>query len=311
MASYTTLSPAHIKELFAVYGLREVETYEPLSGGLENTSFLVSTRAEQYVLTSLEQKSFQEARQLASLLVYLSGNGFYTSRVVKSQADDLIVSFHDKPVLLKHYIAGEITADLDDETLAAIGRQIARLNAMPPPPYLPREYSYGQQTFGTLDLSRSETAFVDWLEEKHAFIRESLLDALPRAFIHGDVFYDNVIRNESGVALTDFEEACYYYRIFDLAMAVVGMCAPEGSVSLSKVKALITGYESILTLEPAEKVRLRAFVVYAATAVAFWRYRQYHVVRPDESMKNHHEAMKTIADDAFGRSDREFNALFE
>ena len=310
MASYTTLSPARIRKLFAAYGLAEVETYEPLSGGLENTSFLVITRAERYVLTLLEQKSFQGARQLANLLVYLSSHEFYTSRVVKSLAGDLIVSFHDKPVLLKYYIAGEITADLSDDTLAAIGGQMARLHRIPPPSYLPQEYGYGQQAFGALYTREIEAPFVGWLQEKHAFIRDNLRDELPRAFIHGDVFYDNVIRSQAGVAITDFEEACYYYRIFDLAMAVVGMCAPEGSIFLPKVKALIAGYEAVQTLNPTEKKRFRAFIVYAATAATFWRYRQYHVIHPDESMKNHHEAMMRIADDAFCRSDEEFQQPF-
>lgn len=305
MASYSTLSFPQINEIFATYGLSPVEKYEPLSGGLENTSFLVSASHQQYVLTVLEQKSLRKTQELASLLNHLFTHTFYTSRVIETAAGDVVSTYRGKPVLLKYYIPGEITPDLSDEAMVAIGRQMAHLHTIPAPPYLPTEYGYGQQAFGELFL-RTDEPFVGWLQEKHIFIRENLRNDLPRALIHGDVFYDNVIRSEAGVAITDFEEACYYYRIFDLAMAVVGTCAPEGTILLPKVRALLVGYEAVHRLELVEKTKLRATVVYAAVAAAFWRYRQYHVVNPDEAMKNHHRAMQRIADDAFDRTDEEF-----
>ena len=220
-------------------------------------------------------------------------------------------TFEDKPVLLKHYVPGNISAALSDETIGVIGEEMAQLHAVPPPPGLPTEYSYGQQTFGSLITRGGDEPFVRWLKKKQAFIREHLNADLPRAFIHGDVFFDNVILHENDVVLTDFEEACYYYRVFDLAMAVVGLCAPESVILLPKVRALLAGYEAVQPLKGSEKAVLRAFVVYAATAATFWRYRQYHVVLPDSTMAHHHEAMKQIADDAFGRSDSTFTALFD
>ncbi len=311
MASYSTLSYDQVNEILSAYGRAAAKEYRPLSGGLENTSFLVLTGGQRYVLTVLEQKSLDKTRDLARLLEHLLHHNFHTSRVIKTTAGALVSTFQEKPVLLKHYVPGKITAALSDETLAAIGGQMARLHAVPPPAYLPTEYSYGQQTFGSLFARGDGEPFVRWLKAKDAFIRENLNADLPRSFIHGDVFYDNVILSEDGIILTDFEEACYYYRIFDLAMAVVGMCAPGGIILLPKVRALLVGYQAVQSLASNEKAALRAFVVYAATAAAFWRYRQYHVVFPDKSMKNHHKAMKMIADDAFGRSDSEFNALFE
>ena len=311
MASYSTLSYDQVNEILSAYGRAPAEEYRPLSGGLENTSFLVLAGGQHYVLTVLEQKSLEKAHDLARLLEHLLHHNFRSSRVIKTVAGSLVSTFQEKPVLLKHYISGEITAALSDETMGAIGGQMARLHAIPPPAYLPTEYSYGQQTFDSLLARGDGEPFVRWLKAKDAFIRENLNARLPRAFIHGDVFYDNVILSEDGIIFTDFEEACYYYRIFDLAMAVVGMCAPGGIILLPKVRVLLMGYQAVHALASKEKAALRAFVVYAATAAASWRYRQYHVVYPDKSMKNHHEAMKITADDAIGRTDSEFNALFE
>ncbi|MGB3780752.1 MAG: homoserine kinase [Tunicatimonas sp.] len=308
MASYSVLSSEQISEIFAEYGLPSVENWKPLSGGLENTSVLVTTRHKQFVLTVLERKSRREAQHLAELLDYLAEHNFYTSRVCRTRAGDLLSARYEKPVLLKDYIPGIITPHLNEEALATIGRQIARLHLIPPPEYLPRAYSYGQQAFAELD--HLSEPFITWLREKHRFIRPHLSDDLPRAFIHGDVFYDNVILSEAGTAITDFEEACYYYRIFDIAMAVVGMCAPEGEIRLPKVKALVAGYEAVQALQPSEKDRLRAFVVYAATAATFWRYRQYHVTNPDPAMQHHHRAMKCIADHAFLIRDKAFSKIF-
>ena len=43
------------------------------------------------------------------------------------------------------------------------------------------------------------------------------------------------------------------------------------------VAALLTGYQRVRPLIAAERRVLRWFVVYAAAATAFWRYRQYRV----------------------------------
>ena len=94
----------------------------------------------------------------------------------------------------------------------------------------------------------------------------------------------------------DFEEACYYYRIFDLGMAVVGLCCEQGEIICSKIQALINGYNHVGKLSKIEGDNLKAFIVYAATATAFWRFRQFNVLFPSEELSDSYIEMKNIAD---------------
>ena len=56
---------------------------------------------------------------------------------------------------------------------------------------------------------------------------------LPRALSHTDVFCDNVIvaDDETAVVIMDFEEATLCERIFDLGMAIIGLCAEDKSIN--------------------------------------------------------------------------------
>lgn len=312
MASYITLTNTEFAEIMSQYGLSLSEEPKALSGGLENTSFIVKVKSnENYVLTVFERKKIEHVERLANLLHQITSNGFSTSRAIKNLEGNFVTVFKDKPILLKNYIVGNASPDLDENRLINIGKQMAFLHNIPAPSNIPKVYGYGHQTFNQVIESGIDNEFIDWLKDKYQYILSSIDDDLPKTLIHGDVFHDNIIINDSGgVTITDFEEACYYYRVFDLAMGIVGMCCIEYNISLVKAKALITGYEKVNALNQNEKDKLKSFIIYSATAVAFWRYRQYHIINPDDSMKNHHITQKNLVDNMLALSDEKFNKIF-
>jgi len=173
------------------------------------------------------------------------------------------------------------------------------LHQIPAPDYLPKQFSYGQQVFHQLKEQKITHSFVNWLDNQHQNILLKLAPNLPKALIHGDIFDNNVVisPNETPIIM-DFEEACYYYRVYDLGMAIVGLCQEKGLINWAKAKLLIEGYQSILTLIPLERNCLKDFIVYAATATAFWRFRQFNILAPMEANKNTYQAMVTIAEQA-------------
>ncbi|MFQ3207164.1 MAG: homoserine kinase type II [Glaciecola sp.] len=85
-------------------------------------------------------------------------------------------------------------------------------------------------------------------------MESNLSDSLPRGLIHGDLFNDNLVfENGKFKAIIDFEEACFYYSVFELGMAIVGTCFSNTSIDFNKVTALVDGYQQIRPLEPIEK----------------------------------------------------------
>ncbi len=94
----------------------------------------------------------------------------------------------------------------------------------------------------------------------------------------------------------DFEEACYYYRVFDIGMMIVGTCSEGEIINKKKIKSLLEGYQQENKLLDIEIKSLKAFTVYAATTTAFWRHQNFNYINVDATLKNHYLEMKNLAD---------------
>ena len=176
---------------------------------------------------------------------------------------------------------------------------IARLHELPPPEGVPRAFPYGLAHFDevlTADISHS---FKDWLKDKTDRLESELDLTMARGFVHGDIFRDNLLFNDGKLtAVLDFEEACQYFLLYDLGMAAVGCCSAEGCLNAKKITWLLRGYQTRRPLSGPEKAQFIPFLVYAATATAFWRFRQYNLRYPDPDLADCYKEMAALADQA-------------
>ena len=311
MALYDRLDKRAVKGLTHRFGIGDIITFSVMDGGLENTSYCVETSSGKYVLTLWDQKSLQHATNLASLLMYLTGRGIRTSRVVVPPNEPIVVLHDEKPVMLKRYVDGDVSANLTGNLIIQLGEEMARLHEIPAPSYLPESFPYGRSHFAEVTDSNLRHAYIDWLSEKTSYLHKSIPQHLPMALIHGDVFFDNVIvKGDQLMAIIDFEEACHYYRCFDLGMVIVGACRDRQGISFEKAGRFIRGYQKKTTLESIERETLKAFAVYAAVATSFWRFRQYHLRRPEPRLYEKHVEMQILADTISKYPESRFTELF-
>jgi homoserine kinase type II len=162
---------------------------------------------------------------------------------------------------------------------------------------LPERHAYGLETFPSLLDQGVNFAYEKWLAQRYEILQHSIHPGLPRGLIHGDVFYDNVLFDRKTLkAVIDFEEACHYYKVFDLGMAAVGVCTEKSKLLLSKVRSLVRGYQNNRRLELAEIESLQLFVDYAATATSSWRFWMYNIDTPIAEKSKRHLDMVNIAD---------------
>jgi len=149
------------------------------------------------------------------------------------------------------------------------------------------------------------SSFNQWIIEKRDYIKTHISPDLPKALIHGDVFYNNIVVDKAqqrGVIM-DFEEACYYYRVFDIGMMIVGTCSEHNKINLKKLGCLLKGYQNETILLDVEKKVLKAFTVYAATSTALWRHHNFHYVDIVLEKKDVYLEMKMLADEVMGMKD--------
>jgi len=311
VALYAQLDRSAVEGLARRFGINDITAFFVMDGGRENTSYCVETSSARYVLTLWDQKSLQQATNLANLLVYVTDRGIRTSRVIVPPSEPIVVLHDEKPVMLKRYVDGNVSADFTGNLLVQLGEEMARLHAIPAPSYLPQSFPYGRSHFPEVTDSNLGHAYIDWLSEKICYLQERIPQHLPMALIHGDVFYDNVIvRDDQLMAIIDFEEACHYYRSFDLGMVIIGACRDRKGISFEKAGRFIRGYEKETNIPSREQETLKTFAVYAAVATSFWRFRHYHLRRPEPRLYEEHVEMQILADTISKYSDSSFTELF-
>lgn len=297
MALYSCLDMNAVEGLTHRFGIGDIAAFCLIDGGQENTSYYVETNSRRYVLTICDQQSLKEVTDLANLLVYLTDQGIRTSRVVVPPNEPIVVLHNEKPVMLKHYIDGDITAELTENQLAQLAEEMARLHKTSAPSYLPRSFPYGRSYFPEVINSGLGHAYIDWLSEKSRYLQQRIPQHLPRALIHGDVFLDNmIVQDDQLIAIIDFEQACHYYRGFDLGMVIVGVCRDRNGICFEKAERFIRSYQKQITLQAIERETLKTFLVYAAVATSFWHFRHHHLRRPEPQLYDKHVEMQTLAD---------------
>jgi len=297
MVVYARLDRSAVEGLARRFGIGDIAAFSVMVGGRENTNYCLEAKSGKYVLTLCNQKSLKEVTNLAKLLAYLTDQGIRTSRVVVPPKEPIVLLYDEKPVMLKRYIDGDVTANLSGNLLFQLGEEMARLHEIPAPSYLRQSFPYGRSHFHEVINSNLGHAYIGWLSEKNSYLQKRIPQHLPMALIHGDVFFDNmIIQGDQLMAIIDFEEACYYYRSFDVGMAIVGVCRDRQGISFEKAGRFLRGYQKETTLQSIEQESLKAFAVYAAVATSFWRFRHYHLRRPEPQLYDEHVEMQILAD---------------
>jgi homoserine kinase type II len=295
---YTSLNLQEIRELTKQYNIDEILSFNILSGGSENTNYLIASNTEKYVLTICEQKTTTEAINLCRLLGHLIINYFSTSKVIPTKKNEFITTYHNKPIILKTFLEGEVIKDLSNDLIELIGIQLGKLHKIKAPDYLPKKLSYGIESFKEIAIYDEDSLFHKWLLKIQNQVMPYMTESIPKTLIHSDIFYNNVIigNDRKTVVIMDFEEAAYYYRIYDIGMAIIGLCSENESININKVASLLKGYIQEIDLTYLEQNALQTFTVYAAASMSFWRHKNFNYTKPTPKMKNHYLELKNIAD---------------
>ncbi|MFT6308884.1 MAG: homoserine kinase type II [Halioglobus sp.] len=299
MAEYTQLNSQQTKSILEQYPLGKLLSTKLLNGGSENTNYKLHTSTGEFVLTLCEQKTLLEAQQLTDLLAHLDQNHFTTSKVISDNEGRQVTCWEGKPVMVKNHLAGSIHKGLSKSLLKSLGQQLAKLHLIKPPAYLRRRVVFGKESFDQIEIYDKDSDFQTWLYSIRKNIHEHIKQDLPKTLIHGDVFFDNVIVSEDGITATimDFEEACYYYRVFDIGMMLVGLCEESDKLNTEHAQNILIGYQQVSHLHENEMQALQGFTAYAAAATAFWRHKHFRHVKPNPRLLNHYLHMKNLGDD--------------
>lgn len=280
----------------ANYGL-EVERFSPMGFGQANSNYaLFCKNDEKYLLNIAEEDTPEELKITSRIMDWLVDHGVATPRSIPSELGEYILLYKNKAYMLRSFMEGKVEFDLSEGMLNVVGEQMAALHKVPVPDFLSKTTIYDHPIITDAIGKDLEPEYEKWLKDRLEMLKSRIQPNLPKGFIHGDLFADNIIwDSRSFEGFIDLENACNYFLIYDLGMAIIGLCSKNNELDLEKVSALLDGYQFYRELEPEEKNLLQSFTELAAVHTSNWRYWKFNFHNPNPAKSKTHLDMQALS----------------
>jgi homoserine kinase type II len=274
MSVYTRVSKQDLEAFLKGFDLGQLLSFRGIEGGIENTNYFVTTTSAELVLTLFEALHESDLTPILNLAYHLGAQGLAVPVPIASHSGKLLHKLNNKPAILCPKLAGVHIQNPSPKHCFAIGQALAQfhstaknLKAQKPNAFgLSWWQSQGEKLVQTLSaedqaLLRTEVQFQAAQQYKMA--------ALPRGWIHSDLFHDNALFSDAGVAIIDLYSACQGSFIYDLAVLANDWCCTEdGQWQSGCVEQLFAGYGQVRTLTDGE---LQAWpIALRAGALRWW-----------------------------------------
>jgi len=311
MAKLTILDQKDIAAIGDKYQL-QIDRWAPIDGGDANSSFLLNSPDDEYVLTVYEKKSKPAVEQVALMLNHLAEHEYFTNQIIITEDGRSVVDYRGKSVILKTWVPGDTLRDVKQEDYRAIGKAIAELHQIPAPDFLPKVHSFGLRYMPEALGHGVDGEYEAWLADKINYLQTHFPAHLPRALIHSDLFDDNIIYHQGQFqAIIDFGDACYYYKAYDLGSVLFGACMENGKLDFVQAKEVITGYQEICELEAGERAAIQYSSVYAGAAISAWHYVNHNVRGLDDAKKNKYKLAAQRTEHLFRIPQTKFKTILD
>lgn len=300
-AVYTAVTDEQFAALLGRYDLGRFVSAEPLSGGLANSNFRVRTDAGRTVVVKVwDEKTAAELRTQLEALDVLRAAGFPTAYAIPSRDGSGLVEHDGMRVTVLEHVSGGVPRRGTPAVMRQLGDAVARMHAIETVPASLGAFPMGEsQMRPFLDeeapaSGARDDPFVAYLARHLEALGPTLRRAdLPPRIVHGDVFLENTMfEGDELRAIIDFEEVCAAPALLDVAMTVVGCCyGQDDALDYAAAGEFVRAYTARRPLSAAEREAFVDYARYALLSIAFWRFRQFNVRRPDEARKSAHLQM--------------------
>jgi len=294
MSVYTTVTPDDLAAWLTRYALGPVRAFDPVTAGIENTNYFLTTDKGSYVLTLYERLPAEELPFYLNLMAHLARAGVTAPAPEPDRTGALFSFLNGKPAGLVERLAGAPVERPDTAHCAAVGRALAELHVAA------RRYrgrlanrrgpAWWRQAARAVRglLSAEQNALLSGeLKRQTGFAKAGL----PRGAIHGDLFCDNVLFVDGRVSgIIDFGFAATDAFAYDLAITVNDWCVwqdgyREGELDAERVRALVDAYDAVRPLTFDERALWGQLL--RAAALRFWLSRLYDLHLPRQGELTH------------------------
>ncbi len=293
MSVYTAVSEAELRAFLAAYPVGELQSYEGISAGIENTNYFVNTSDGRWVLTLFERAREEDLPYFLGLMDHLAHRGVPSASPLEDHRGRLLTRLNGKPAALVHRLDGKHVMQPSSGQCHELGRGLAEMHLAGQSFQFKRVDCRGNQWRETTAAALAPKLGQDEAElltDELAYQAQQNTAELPSGVVHSDLFRDNVLFDEGRLSgLIDFYFACNGVLLYDLAITVNDWCLMPDETgtndSTDRYQALITGYAEVRPFTEAEVAAWPAQL--RAGALRFWLSRLYDWHFPRDGEMTH------------------------
>jgi homoserine kinase type II len=283
MSVFTKVSEADVSAWLPRFNVGSGVELMPISEGIENTNYFLTTTEGEYVLTLYERLPAEDLPFYLNFTSHLSKSGVAVPQPISDRTGSLFSMLNGKPAALTQRVNGRPHLTPTPEHCAILGTELARLHVASQkyrgrltnkrgPGWMLATY----RSVRTVIAAEQATLIADEL----AYQRARRETRLPSGAIHADLFRDNVLFNgDTLTGIIDFGFAATDEFAYDLAITVNDWCVePSGELDATRRDAILGAYAAVRPLSDKEQTAWPALL--RAGALRFWLSRLYDLYFP-------------------------------
>jgi len=265
MAVYTKLEKEDIDIILEDYSIGNLEKFDPIEEGVENTNYRILVNKKKYILTIYEKRvDNKDLPFFCSLTTELFKKNFKCPLPIKNKKNEMISDYRNKKLTILSFIDGDSKKHLSENDSYKIGLETSRLHTLTNNIDLYRKNSLSIDSWVKI-YNEIKLAYKNKDDPKLKFIEDSLNQIkqnwprnLPSGIIHGDIFIDNIIfQGENISGIIDYTFACNDFFAFDIAICLNALCfdlvGDKYNFNILNARNFLKGYIKNRSLEENEK----------------------------------------------------------
>ena len=321
MAIYTKFSEEDIKSILSNYSIGELEKFEGIQEGIENTNYLLIIDKKKYILTIYEKRVKEEDLPFFSeLMSSLNKSGFKCPIPILNKNNHSISKFKNKKLMIVSFLEGKAKSNLSPQDCKLVGIEAAKMHEITKNFKIKRHNDLSINSWRKIfesvkdQCSKIHQDLPDLINTNLKDVEKNWPLNLPQGIIHADLFIDNIFFKEDKLSgIIDFYFSCNDFYAFELAICFNALCfdGPQNNLSFNATKAknLIDGYNEVRKLSDSEKKYIK--VLSQGSALRFLLTRVFDALNTVEGavvkVKDPMEYLKRLE---FHKNSKDFEDYF-
>ena len=265
MAVYTKFTEEDIKSILSNYSIGDLNSFEGIQEGIENTNYFLLVDNKKYILTVYEKRVKEvDLPFFSELMTGLNKSGFKCPTPILNSSNNSVTKYNNKKIMIVSFIEGKAKNILSPENCKSVGYEAAKMHEITKKFKIERKNDLSVVSWRRLFESVKEKCIKihkdlpKLIETNLIDVEKNWPDDLPKGIIHADLFNDNIFFKENKFSgIIDFYFSCNDFYAFEIAICFNALCFEKNQNNLSfnvtKAKNFIDGYNEIRKLTDKEK----------------------------------------------------------